>query len=188
MCWEACRQALHGNSPYTQSTIWLFRRGRERIEQGSQPVLLVLFGFALQVEQGEMETWGAAPWAWLLLRQGAIGDLSKGLSLLSAMELAVKMSPVCTDPFAGCSLCRQMEQPASCSPCTKKHLKGSSSARFGQEPRWGRLQARSCLCHGCPRFMPLLPGRTGSLLLTVNPPFLSPLGRKELNKYLYLCL
>lgn len=95
MCWEACRQALHGNSPYTQSTIWLFRRGRERIEQGSQPVLLVLFGFALQAEQGEMETWGAAPWAWLLLRQGAVGDLSKGLSLLSAMELAVKMSPVC---------------------------------------------------------------------------------------------
>lgn len=38
----------------------------------------------------------------------------------------------------------------------------------------------------CPLFIPLIP--KGSLDLPANPPFSSPSGRNEENKYLYLCL
>lgn len=102
--------------PYTQSTIWLFRRGREWVEQKIQPLLfVVLFLLALPLEQGEMGASRAVPWG--CHQQGT----SPRVPLLLVTELAVQMSP------AGAQS-SQMEQPALGSPCAK----GLLSAGLGR--------------------------------------------------------
>lgn len=52
-------------------------------------------------------------------------DLSNGLSLLFAVELAVKISFAWAEtPSLGCVLCRQMEEPVSRSPLHQETPEG----------------------------------------------------------------
>lgn len=74
----------------------------------------------------------------------------------------------------------QMEQPALGSPCAKGLLSAGLGRAVLKAADGSELRAHI--------FYLLLPKGAGSYLLIANPPFTSPSGRNELNKYLYLCL
>lgn len=121
------------------------------------------------------------------------GDFSDGLSLLFIVELAVKINPACTETSLFGLGALQADGATSLvftpTPSnTRRAGKAPRGTQFGHELYRRQLMLGSCLCVVCPCFIPLLPKGTGSLHSTVNPPFSSPFGRNEWNKYLYLSI